>query len=239
MPIRPMAAEVEAFVAAPCPGRGPAELDAGIVPFRRVLFLAVRADDPDQPLRQHRGKGRGHHERLDPHVDQPGDRGGGVVGVQGGKDQVAGEARLHGDLGGLGIADLADHDDVRVLAEDGAEPVGEGEIDLRVDLDLAHPLQLVLDRVLDGDDVLLRRVDLVQRGIEGGGLAAAGRAGDQDDAAGAGQEPLHEAARSLGQADLRQGQDAALLVQKPQHHPLAEKGRDDARRGCPRRARPP
>ena len=35
-------------------------------------------------------------------------------------------------------------------------PRGEGQVDLRVDLDLADALDLVLDRVLDGDDVDVR-----------------------------------------------------------------------------------
>ena len=45
---------------------------------------------------------------------------------------------------GLEVADLADHDDVRVLAQDGAQQgLGEGEVDLAVDLRLAHAGQLV------------------------------------------------------------------------------------------------
>ena len=49
---------------------------------------------------------------------------------------MAGQRRLHGDLGGFEVADFADHDDVRVLAQDGAQQMGEIEADLRLDLDL-------------------------------------------------------------------------------------------------------
>ena len=40
-----------------------------------------------------------------------------AVGVQRGEDQVAGQGGPHGQLGGLGVADLADQDDVGVLAQ--------------------------------------------------------------------------------------------------------------------------
>ncbi len=55
-----------------------------------------------------------------------------VVGVQGGEHQVAGQRGLDGDLGGLVVADLADHDDVGVLAQEGAQRGGEGQADLLV-----------------------------------------------------------------------------------------------------------
>jgi hypothetical protein len=45
-----------------------------------------------------------------------------VVGVDGREHQVAGERRLHRQVGGLAVADLADHDDVRVLAQRRAQP---------------------------------------------------------------------------------------------------------------------
>ena len=55
------------------------------------------------------------------------------------------------------VADLADQDDVGVLPQHRAQHAREGEALLLVDLDLVDALQLVLDRVLDGDDVDLRR----------------------------------------------------------------------------------
>ena len=69
---------------------------------------------------------------------------------------MAGERGLDRDLGRLAVADLADHDDVGVLAEDRAQAAGEGQADLRLHLDLVHAGQLVLDRILDGDDLACR-----------------------------------------------------------------------------------
>ena len=90
------------------------------------------------------------------HVDDPVDGGRGVLGVQGGEDEVASLGRGQGGGDGLEVAELTDQDDVGVLAQDPAERLGE-RIGVRAHLALADDRALVavqeLDRVLDGDDV--------------------------------------------------------------------------------------
>jgi hypothetical protein len=49
------------------------------------------------------------------------------VGVQGGEHLVAGERGAQGHGRGVGVADLADQDHVRVLAQQRAHAVGEVE----------------------------------------------------------------------------------------------------------------
>ena len=66
---------------------------------------------------------------------------------------MPGEARLDGDLRSLEIADLADHDDVGILAEDRTERARKVELDLRIDLGLTDTVQRELDRILDRHDV--------------------------------------------------------------------------------------
>ena len=143
---------------------------------------------PHQPLRHGAHQGRADQEALDAEVDQAGDGGGGVVGVEGGEDQVAGERRLDGVLRGLVVADLADHDDVGVLAQDVAQGGREGDPDLELHLGLVEVLVDHLDRVLDRGDVDLAGADGLEGGVERGRLARAGGAGDQDDAVRAGDE---------------------------------------------------
>ena len=95
------------------------------VQMRRTRRWATTADDR-----------RRDEEGLDAHVEEAVQRGGGVGGVQRREHEVAGQRRLHRDPRGLDVADLADQDDVGVLAQDRLQPAGEGDAGLLVDLDL-------------------------------------------------------------------------------------------------------
>src|SRR5260370_23064193 len=92
---------------------------------------------------------------------------------------MASQRRLHRNLRGLQIADLANHDDIGILPQDRAQQAGEIEADLRSDLNLVDAGKLIFDRVLDRYDVARDRVQPQKSGIEGRRLAAAGRTGDQ------------------------------------------------------------
>ena len=83
-------------------------------------LLAVRADLAREALGEDEVDRGGDQERLDAHVEQAGDGRRGVVGVQRGEHQVAGERGLDRDLRGLEVADLADHDDVGVLPQEAS-----------------------------------------------------------------------------------------------------------------------
>jgi hypothetical protein len=50
-----------------------------------------------------------------------------VVGMHGAEHQVPGQRRLHRDLRGLGVADLAHHHAVGVVAQDRAQAARETE----------------------------------------------------------------------------------------------------------------
>ena len=124
------------------------------------------------------------------------------------------------------VADLAHHDLVRVVAQDGAQAAREGQAFLLVDRNLRDAANLVFDRVLDGDDLVLVGLDLGQRGVQRGGLAAAGRAGDQhhavrlgDVAAEAAQVVVVEAHHV--QRELVELLAHRLLVEHAQHRILA------------------
>ena len=78
---------------------------------------------------------RGDEVGLDAHVHEARAGAGGVVRVQRGEDEVAGERRLHRDLRGLGVADLAESDDAisasgsvtgEVAGVEQSEPRGGG-----------------------------------------------------------------------------------------------------------------
>ena len=96
-----------------------------------VFGFAVEADFADQALGDDAFDGGGDQERLEAQVEQAGDGAGGVVGVQGAEDQVAGQGRLHGDLGGFLVADFADQDDVRVLTQHRPEDAARRSVRCR------------------------------------------------------------------------------------------------------------
>ncbi len=141
--------------------------------------------------------------------------------MQRGQHQVAGQRGLDGDLRGLEVADFADHDHIRVLAQDGAQGLGEGQVDLGVDLGLPHAGQLVLDGVLHRHDVAVAGVHARQCRIQRGGLARARGAGDQHDAVRLGRQVGESPQRLALHAHGLQAELALALVQQAQHGALA------------------
>ena len=144
------------------------------------------------------------------------------------EDEVPGQRGMDRDLGGLVVANLSHHDDVGVLPDDGAQAVGERQADVRSHGNLADSGHLVLDRVFDGENVRGGRPDLLERGVQRGGLARAGRAGGENHAVG----NLDDLAVALQHvrldSQLREAEHRGSLVENSHHGPLAEHGWDDA-----------
>ena len=159
------------------PHQGQPLLGAG-----RCGGLAVRAQAAYQPLGDHADQCRPQQVRCHAEVDEAGDGAHRIVGVQGREHQVPGQRGLGGDLGGFQVTNLADHDDVRVLAQQGAHAVGEPQPDGGHDLHLVEGRLDQFDGVLDGADIDLGPCAVLQGGVERRGLARTGGAGDQDDA---------------------------------------------------------
>ena len=142
--------------------------------------------------------------------------------VQRREDEVAGLGRGERGRDRLEVAHLADEDHVRVLAERGAERLGEASVASDADLALVDDAALVpvqeLDRVLDREDVLgAGAVDLVDQRRERRRLARAGRAGHE-----------HEAARLLGEARAETRGQPELLERLDLLRDEAERGADGA-----------
>ena len=187
---------------------------------------ARRVDAAHEPL-GHRAAQRGRDRRVvEAQVRKATDGTGRVVGVQRREHEVAGERGLGRHRGGLGIADLAHEDDVRVLAQDRAERRREGHALLGLHLDLRDAGQFELDRVLDRHDVDVGTVDLLQRGVQRGRLARARGAGHDHDAVAVRQQALEALELRRQQADLRE-----------RHRALRVEDADDALLGAARRDR--
>src|SRR3989344_3037354 len=149
----------------------------------RLFFLnAGRADFSYEPLGYGDVRRGGDDVRLYAEVNQARHGSGGVVRVQGGKDQMSRQGGVHGGLGGLQIPDLAHENYVGVLAQDGPESRGEVVSFLGVRLRLGDSGDVVFNRVLNRDDFYLRREDFFDESVQGRGFAGPGRPGGQNHA---------------------------------------------------------
>ena len=90
---------------------------------------------------------------------------------------MARERGLNGDLCRLEIARLPDHDAVGVLPQKCAQDARERETDRFVHRHLHDPFEIVLDRLLRGEQFGIDRVDLAQTGIKRRRFSRTGRAG--------------------------------------------------------------
>ena len=100
--------------------------------------------------------------------------------MQGAEDKVPGEGRLDGDLRRLMVTNLTHQDNIRSLSHHGAKNALEGQSELMANLRLVDTRQVVLDRVLGGDNLHIRRVQVLQRSVERRRLPGSGRARHQD-----------------------------------------------------------
>src|SRR5690625_212587 len=134
------------------------------------------------------------------------------------------QGRLNGNLGGFQIAHFANHDDVRVLADDGAQRAGKIEPDGRLGLNLVDALKLVFHRVFNRDDLALGRVEHGQRGIQRGGLSRAGRPGDQNDAVRHFQLALEVVLEVFGKTQAAKIEHDGFAVKNTHDHRFAGRG---------------
>ena len=181
---------------------------------------ASGAQPANQPLRHHGAQRGGEQERFHAEIAQAGDGAGGIIGVQRRQHEVARQCRLHGDAGGFGIADFADHHHIGILPQDGAQAGGKAEADLGVHLRLAEAIHGIFHRVFHGQDIAAAIVEQFQPGIECRRLAAARGAGHQHQAVGFGEAGAERPFGAFGHAERGQIDAGIFLVEQAQHHAL-------------------
>ena len=167
-----------------------------------VWDLALGADNSDQALGHDRDDRAGHEEGLDADIHKTGDGRGGIVGVEGRKNQVSRKGCLDGDFGGFVVADFPNKDDVRGLPEHRADDSGEVQADVVAHFALVDAGEVVLDGIFGGDDLFVGAVLLVERGVEGRGFAGTGGAGHQKDAVGTLDDVLEALIVIFGEAKV-------------------------------------
>src|SRR5436190_9262621 len=140
------------------------------------------AEHAHQPLSQHAIQRRNKVVRFDAHVQEPHDYVDHVVGVDGGKHLVTGQSRLNGDLGSLFVANFTDHYLVGIVAQNRSQAAGEGQSFLLVHRYLGNAVQLVFNRIFNGDDLVFFVADFIQRRVQRRRLTGTGRSRHQNHA---------------------------------------------------------
>ena len=83
----------------------------------------------------------------------------GIVGVNGGKHNVASQCRLDCQLGRFFVSNLAHHDDIGILTNQRTETAREVETDLRFHLRLIDMGNIVFDRIFERSYVVCKRIE--------------------------------------------------------------------------------
>jgi exodeoxyribonuclease VII large subunit len=119
---------------------------------------AMLAGHAHKALRNRKAERRCDQERVDLHVQQARDHADAIIGMDGRENHMASQSRLHRHLGGFRVTALADHDNIGILTQDGAQAAGKGQADLFVHLHLVNALEAVFHRILDGQHIALLAV---------------------------------------------------------------------------------
>ena len=137
---------------------------------------------------------------------------------------MAGLGGFNGDVGGFQIANLAHHDDVRILAQKRLQRGSKGESLLVVYVDLVDAGQVNLGRVFGGGNIHAVGIEDVQAGIKRYGFARAGGAGHQHHAVGAVDGFQNQLFLEIFETQLVDIQRGSVGIQNPHHDFFAEQG---------------
>src|SRR5262249_31418305 len=153
------------------------------------------------PLRDKRLHDRSEQKGLHVHVEQTRDAAYSIIRVEGAENKVASHGRANRNVRRFDIANLADHDHIRILSQNVTEAFGESQIDLRFYINLRDTSNPIFDRFFDGNDATLNGIDAAEKAIKGSRFAAAGRAGEKNDAVRLGQEMANDLFLVLAQIE--------------------------------------
>jgi hypothetical protein len=134
---------------------------------------------------------------------------------------MAGHGGAQADLGGLLIAHFADQDNVRILAQDGAQHARECQLDFGIHLNLIDTGKTVFNRIFNRNNLVDRLVEFLEGAIQRCGFAAAGRTGHQHHAVRVIDQPAHAHQQFRRQVELLQVEYAGGLVEQTHHGRLA------------------
>src|SRR5260370_38246712 len=190
-----------------------------------MVFLTVLTNPANKPLSLNEVDAGGYQEWFNSHVHKSRDSRGSIVGVEGGKYEVARERGLDCNLGSFEVTNLADQDNVGILTKEGTQRRGEVQANLFFHLYLVNARQIELNRILSGHNVRVDRIQRLQGGIKRIGFTAAGRAGHQHHAVRLGNVPLKFHQRLGLEAEILHCEHEFLFIEQTKHNLFPEQGR--------------
>ena len=97
------------------------------------------------------------------------------------ENKVASHGRADCNVRRFNVANLTDHDHIRILSQNVTEAFGESQIDLRFHIDLRDTSNPIFDWFFDGDDAALDGINAAEKAIKRSRFAATRRAGQKND----------------------------------------------------------
>ena len=126
------------------------------------------------------------------------------------------------------IPDFSNKNDVRGLPKHRPNNPRKIQADIMPHLNLVNPRQVILNRVLGGDDLAVRTIQVVHRGVQRGGFAAAGRARHEKNPVRTPYDRLKTLIIVVAETELPNAYLDIFFVQNPHHDGLAVRRRQDA-----------
>ena len=120
---------------------------------------------------------------------------------------MACKCRLNSNFGDFSVPNFTNQNDIWSLTKHRAEDRGKSKPDALPDLALVDAFEVVFHGVFGRNDLFVRAVEFIERGVERGGFSGSRGSSDQKDAVGSTDHPVEdfEVVRfkpEIGQADL-------------------------------------
>ena len=111
--------------------------------------------------------------------------------MQGGNYQVSGDCRTHGNFSRFCVTGFTDHDNIRILSQQGTQSHCKGHAGSHINGSLRDIGQVFFHRVLNGRNIYRSLGQMLQYHIQRGRFTGTGRPRNIDDAVGGGHH-LHQ-----------------------------------------------
>src|SRR6185369_12723622 len=137
--------------------------------------------------------------------------------MEGREYEVTSESSFDGDFSSFEVADFADENDVRILAQEGTQCGREVQTDLFLHLHLVDAEQVELHRIFRSHGVGVDRVQRLERGVKRVRFTASGWTSNEDHPVRLRDIPFELIKRLRFKTELGHVKHEVLFVQQAEH----------------------